>query len=112
MTIDEKLAFSVIQKAKDSGKVVIGANQVTKAVERGQAKLVVNATNVSPVEIIAHFEPLCKEMKVPYLKIGTKEELGSAVGIKKSASSVAIIDAGNASKDLKTLVNQIEEKEE
>ncbi len=109
MEIDEKLVFTIIQKARESGKVVVGANQATKAVERGIAKLVVTATDVNPPEITAHFKPLCKEMKVPYLNLGTKQELGTAAGISKSASAVAIIDAGSASKELTSLLEQIEE---
>lgn len=110
MAIDEKLVFAIIQKAKDSGNVVIGANQTTKAIERGQAKLVVGATDVNPPEIVAHFGPLCKEMKVPYLNIGTKAELGTAASINKGASSLCITDAGSASKELEKLVEQIEEE--
>lgn len=109
MTIDEKLVFSIIQKAKETGKIAIGANQATKGVERGIAKLVVAATDVSPAEIIAHFDPLCKEMKVAYLNLGTKAELGSAAGISKGASTISVEDAGKANKELKTLIDQIEE---
>lgn len=109
MTIDEKLVFSIIQKAKESGKIAIGANQTTKSVERGVAKLVVAATDVSPAEIIAHFNPLCKEMKIAYLNVGTKAELGSAAGISKGASTIAVEDAGKSNKELKTLIDQIEE---
>ena len=111
MTIDEKQVFAIIQKARETGKVVVGVNQTTKAIERGQAKLVISATDVNPPEITAHLKPLCKEMKCAYLNMGNKEELGSVAGIKKGASSIAIIDAGAASKELSTLIGQIEESE-
>ena len=38
--IDEKQAFSIVQKAKETGSIRIGVNEVTKAIERGQAKVV------------------------------------------------------------------------
>ena len=99
-----------MQKAKESGKLRIGANEVTKAVERAQAKLVVVAADVSPAEIVAHFPGLCKEMKIIFVKVGTKAELGSAVGIK-TTTAIAVIDAGSAKKELDALVkDNAEEK--
>lgn len=108
--IDEKQIFSIIQKASESGVIRIGANESTKAVERGQAKLVVTASDVSPAEIVAHFEPLCKEMKVAYASMGSRAELGSAVGIK-STSSVTVIDAGSAKKELEKLSAEMLEED-
>ena len=104
--IDEKQVFSLIQKAKETGKLKIGANEVTKAVERGQAKLVVSATDVSPAEIVAHFEGLCKEMKIVYLSAGSKAELGALVQIK-STTALAITDAGSGKKELDTLSKEV-----
>jgi len=106
--IDEKQVFSIIQKAKETGSFKIGANEVTKAVERGIAKLVVTASDVSPAEIVAHFPGLCKEMKIVFASIGTKAELGAAVGIK-STTAIAVIDAGTAKKELEALKLSLEE---
>ncbi|MFW5704472.1 MAG: L7Ae/L30e/S12e/Gadd45 family ribosomal protein [Nanoarchaeota archaeon] len=100
--IDEKQVFSILQKAKDSGKIRIGANEATKAVERSQAQLIVTATDVSPAEIVAHFPGLCKEMKIAFASVGTKAELGASVGIK-STSAIAVIDAGSGKKELEAL---------
>lgn len=100
--IDEKQAFMIIQKAKDTGSVKIGVNEVTKALERGVAKAVFSANDVSPAEIVAHLGGLSKEMKVVFGSIGTKAELGAAVGIK-ATTAIAIIDAGAAKKDIENL---------
>lgn len=108
--IDEKQIFSVIQKARETGKIRIGANEATKAVERGIAKLVVSATDVSPAEIVAHFPGLCKEMKVLHAGIGSKAELGSLAGIK-STTAIAVIDAGSAAKELESLVKESTKEE-
>lgn len=104
--IDEKQVFSLFQKANETGKIKIGANEVTKAVERGQAKLVVSATDVSPAEIVAHFEGLCKEMKIVYLSAGSKAELGALVQIK-STTALAIVDAGSGKKELDSLTKEV-----
>ena len=103
--IDEKQAFAIVSKAKETGKVKIGANEVTKALERGQVSLVITATDVSPAEIVAHFEGLCNEMSVPYLSGGSKAELGSLVGIK-STTALGVEDAGSAKKELDALVKE------
>lgn len=109
MEIDEKQVFSIIQKAKETGKIKIGVNEVTKAIERGQAKLVANASDVSPAEIVAHLPGLCKEMKAIHAVAGNKAELGSSVGIK-TTTAVAVLDAGSGKKELEALVKELESK--
>jgi len=104
--IDEKQIFMIVQKAKESGSIKIGANEVTKAIERGIAKLVLSATDVSPAEIVAHFSGLCKELKVPYFSLGNKAELGALVGIK-STTSIVVLDAGASKKELDVLSKEI-----
>jgi len=101
--IDEKQVFAIISKAKESGSIKIGVNEVTKAIERGQAKLVISATDVSPAEIVAHLGGLCKEMKSLYSVVGTRAELGASVGIKNT-TAIAVTDAGAAKKDLDALI--------
>ena len=47
-------AYLAVEAARDTGKIHKGANEVTKRVERSQAKLVVMALDISPPEILAH----------------------------------------------------------
>ncbi len=110
MEIDEKQIFSIIQKAKETGSIKIGVNEVTKAIERGLTKLVVSATDVSPSEIVAHFPGLCKEMKSLHTQTGSRAELGATVGIK-TTTAIAIIDAGTAKSELETLIKASNEKD-
>ncbi len=95
--------YSIIEKARKTGKVEKGTNEVTKAIERGTAKLVVYAADVSPKEIIQHIPMLCKEKKVLCKEVDSKQKLGIAVGISVSASSVAVINPGDAEKDIASL---------
>ena len=88
--------YEVVEKAKKTGKIEKGINEVTKAIERSTAKLVVYAKDVSPAEIIQHLPVLCKEKKIVCEEVDSKEKLGIAVGIKVACSAVAIIDAGEA----------------
>ena len=92
--------YSIIEKARKSGKVEKGTNEVTKAIERGTAKLVVYAADVEPKEIIQHIPVLCKEKKILCKEVDSKQKLGIAVGIPVAASSVAVITAGDAEKDI------------
>ena len=89
--------LSAIETARTSGKLKRGINEVTKAVERGIAKIVAVASDASPKELILHLKPLCEEKGVAYHEVGSKEELGVAAGIK-SATAVAIIEEGKEGK--------------
>ncbi len=86
--------YEVVERARDTGKVKKGVNEVTKQVERRQAKLVVMAEDVSPEEILAHMPLLCEDRSVPYLYVPSKEELGAASGLMVSTAAVAITDLG------------------
>ena len=96
-------SYQIIEKAKQTGKIEKGTNEVTKAIERGTAKFVAFATDVEPKEIVAHIPLLCKEKSIPCLEADSKEKLGVAVGIPGPASSVAVIEAGDAEKDIANL---------
>jgi large subunit ribosomal protein L7Ae len=95
--------YSIIEKARKTGKVEKGTNEVTKAIERGTAKFVVYAADVEPKEIVQHIPLLCKEKKILCKEVDNKQKLGIAVGIPVAASSVAVIEAGEAEKDIASL---------
>lgn len=92
--------YQILEKAKRTGKIEKGTNEVTKAIERGTAKLVVYAVDVEPKEIVAHLSILCKEKKIPCMEADSKQKLGIAVGLPIAASSVAIIESGEAESDI------------
>jgi large subunit ribosomal protein L7Ae len=94
--------YNIVEKARKTGKIDKGTNEVTKAIERGVAKMVVYAKDVEPKEIVAHLSVLCKEKKIPCHEVDSKQKLGIAAGIGVGTSSVAIIDAGTAAKEIKT----------
>jgi large subunit ribosomal protein L7Ae len=84
--------YSIVEKARKSGKIDKGINEVTKAVERGTAKQVFIAADVSPKEIVMHLPVLCKEKKIPCEEVDSKQKLGIAVGISVPCSAVAVIE--------------------
>ena len=95
--------YSIVEKARKTGKIEKGTNEVTKAIERETAKLVVYASDVNPKEIIQHIPHLCKEKKIHCVEVDNKQKLGIAAGLPVATSSVAIIEAGDADKDIKNL---------
>jgi large subunit ribosomal protein L7Ae len=101
--------YEAVAKAKDTGKVKRGVNEATKAVERGLAKLVVIAVDVDPPEIVAHLPYLCDERKIPYVYVPSKKRLGEAAGIEVSASSVAVIEPGDAEPLIREIINKVKE---
>lgn len=95
--------YKIIEKAKGTGKIEKGTNEVTKAIERGTAKLIVYATDVEPKEIVAHLPILCKEKNIPCQEADSKQKLGVSAGLPVATSSIAIIDAGEANSEISKL---------
>ena len=88
-------ALQLVQIARETGKVRVGTNEVTKASERAEAKLVVMAEDVDPIEILAHIPMLCEEKRIPYVYVPKKQRLGQSAGLSKSAASVAVVEPGD-----------------
>jgi len=95
--------YIIAEKAKKTGKVDKGANEVTKAVELGVAKLVLYAKDVEPKEIVSHLPVLCSEKGIPCFEVESKQKLGLAVGIGVSTAAIAVINGGEADKDISSL---------
>lgn len=99
-------ALEALDVAKNSGKIKKGINEVTKAMEKNLAKLVLFAKDVNPPEVIMHLDPLAKEKSIPAITVGSKEELGNAAGLKRPTTAVAIVQEGSA----KELIEEIASK--
>jgi large subunit ribosomal protein L7Ae len=99
----------LIQKIKKTGKIRVGANEVTKAIERKTAKIVFIAGDVTPPEIVMHLPILCKEKNIPFSYFESKTELGKAAGIKVGTAAIAITEEGETKKELETLTKKLSE---
>lgn len=100
--------YEAVEKARDSGKTRKGVNEVTKAIERGVAKLVIMAEDVEPEEVLMHIPVLCDEKKIPFSYVPAKAELGKAAGLEVPTSSIAIVEDGGGKK----LIDDISKKTE
>lgn len=101
--------YDTLEAVVNSGKISKGTNETTKSIERGLAKLVIIAEDIEPEEIVMHLPILCKENDVPYTYVPSKQELGAACGVGVSTASVCVTEEGEAKKQLKEIIDKIEE---
>ncbi len=109
--MDKELAnkvFEAIEVAKATGKIKKGTNEATKALERGTAKLVAIANDITPAEVTMHLPLLAKEKGVPCFVVGSKEEVGAAAGVSVGTSSVAVVEEGEAKKLIEEIKKAME----
>ena len=100
-------AYETVKLAKEDGKLRKGANEATKAVERGIAKLLVIAVDVDPPEIVAHLPLLSEDKKITYVYVDSKKKLGEAAGIDVPTSAVAVVDAGKGKPLLEEVLTKV-----
>ncbi len=103
-------AYEALKYALEVRGLKRGTNETTKAVERGQAKLVYIALDVDPPEVVAHLPLLCKERKVPYIFVPSKQELGKRAGLEVAAASVAIVDPGEGAKLVDEIIGYLKKQ--
>ncbi len=100
--------YSIIEDSRTDGKIRKGVNEVTKSLERGEAKLSIVATDVSPSEIIQHLALLAKDKEIMHVEVPSKAELGAAAGLPVATAAVAIANPGEAQKKLNNLLEDIQ----
>ena len=100
--------YSIIENSRTDGKIRKGVNEVTKSLERGEAKLSIVATDVSPSEIIQHLSLLAKDKEIMHVEVPSKVELGAAAGLPVATAAVAIAKPGEAQKKLNNLLEDIQ----
>merc|ERR1711934_889706 len=100
---EAKAAGGKAAAAKKPVCVKMGVNHVTKLVEEKEAKLVVIAHDVDPIEIVMWLPSLCQARGIPYCVVKSKARLGALVG-KKTATCLAVTDVNAEHKaDLEAL---------
>ncbi|MYB30582.1 MAG: 50S ribosomal protein L7ae [Cenarchaeum sp. SB0663_bin_5] len=95
--------YEALRISSSSGKVKKGTNEVTKAIERNTAKMVIIAEDVDPPEVVAHLPILCDEQKIPFAFVPSQQEMGKSLGLETRSAATAIMDSGDA----KHIVDQI-----
>ena len=98
--------YEAIETAKTTGKIKKGTNETTKTIEKGKAKIVVIAKDVTPPEITMHIPLIAEEKNVPCFTVPSKEELGAAAGIQVGTGSIAIVEEGEAKSLIKEIISK------
>lgn len=101
--------LEAVKASVQTGKVKKGTNEVTKAIERKQCKLVVIAEDVEPPEVVAHLPILCDEQEAAYVFVPSKGDLGKALGIDIIAAAAAILDPGESQQIVEQVINSVAE---
>jgi len=102
-------ALEALEVARDTGRVKKGTNETTKAIERGNADLVFVAEDVQPEEIVMHIPELADEKSVPYVFVGSQDDLGHAAGLEVGSAAAAIVDSGDADADVEDIAEKVED---
>lgn len=105
-TAEKKQRLVAAAEAKKNGQKVdtkkpvvlkYGLNHITTLVENKEAKLVVIAHDVDPIELVIFLPQLCRKNNVPFAFVKGKAALGKLVN-KKTATAVALTEVRNEDK--------------
>jgi large subunit ribosomal protein L7Ae len=102
-------ALEALAVARDTGTVKKGTNETTKAVERGNAELILVAEDVQPEEIVMHLPELADERNIPFVFVATQDDLGHAAGLEVGSAAAAITDGGEARDTIDDIAETVEE---
>ena len=107
-----KEVLDILNQAKNFKLIKKGANETTKALNRGVAELVILAADTEPLEIILHLPLLCEDKNVPYVYVSKQSDLGRACGVSRNIISCAILSQNGSPieqqvKEMKDKVEQL-----
>ena len=88
---DMKKADRDVLAALCGHRIVVGAKQLRKALQRGRARRVFLARNADPA-ITEPLEALCLQYCIQYAWVSTMTDLGNACGIEVGAAAAAAVD--------------------
>uniref|UniRef100_A0A7R9YED1 60S ribosomal protein L7a n=1 Tax=Pinguiococcus pyrenoidosus TaxID=172671 RepID=A0A7R9YED1_9STRA len=91
--------LEALARAKEAGQeasspppgpaIKYGLKHVTNLIEDNEAKLVVIASDVDPIELVVWMPALCRKLKIPYCIVKNKSRLGALVH-QKNATCLAL----------------------
>ncbi|XP_003384690.1 PREDICTED: NHP2-like protein 1 [Amphimedon queenslandica] len=82
--------LDLLQQATNYKQIKKGANEATKALNRGIAEFIVMAADTEPLEILLHLPLLCEDKNVPYVFVPSKATLGRACGVSRPVIACAV----------------------
>jgi large subunit ribosomal protein L7A len=88
---DSKIPKCGVLHDIDSRKMIVGAKQLRKALNKGIARCVFLAENADPA-ITEPLEELCRQREIPITWVPSMADLGRACGIEVGAAAAAAVD--------------------
>jgi len=105
----QESALEALEVARDTGTVKKGTNETTKAIERGNASLILVAEDVEPEEIVMHLPELADEKGIAYVFVATQDDIGHAAGLEVGSAAAAIVDSGDADEQVDDIAEKVED---
>ncbi|ROV89630.1 hypothetical protein VSDG_08083 [Cytospora chrysosperma] len=102
--------LDLIQSASHYRQLKKGANEATKALNRGTAEIVVLAADTTPLAILLHIPLLSEDKNTPYVYVPSKVALGRACGVSRAVIAAAI--TSNEASDLMGQIRALKDKVE
>ncbi len=107
----QQTILDLVQTASNYKLVRRGANEVTKALNRGISSVIILSGDANPIEILMHIPLLCEDKNVPYIFVKSRTALGRACGISREVIACTILntDTNNTmKKQIQNLKDAIE----
>ncbi|GFU21981.1 NHP2-like protein 1 homolog [Nephila pilipes] len=98
--------LTIVQQTSHYKQLKKGANEVTKALNRGLAEVVIMAADAKPLEILLHLPLLCEDKNVPYVFVNSKHALGRACNVSRAV--IACCVTSNEGSQLKSQVQGLQ----
>jgi len=100
-----KRVYKVIKKGmKHKTYVRNGLKDVQSRIRKGERGIVVFAGDVTPVDVMCHLPAVCEEKDIPYVYTPSRQDLGTAMGVKRGSLMVMIREH----EDYKDLYDELE----
>ncbi|XP_055345938.1 NHP2-like protein 1 homolog [Paramacrobiotus metropolitanus] len=100
--------MNLCQQSVNYKQLKKGANEATKALNRGIAALIVLAADAQPLEILLHLPLLCEDKNVPYIFVRSKGALGRACGVSRPVIACSIL--ANEGSQLKAQIADLQQQ--
>ncbi|BES87930.1 unnamed protein product [Nesidiocoris tenuis] len=85
-----KKIYKLIKKSAKQPKFWSGLKDVQKRLRLETTGLVIFAGDVLPIDIYSHLPAVCEDRDIPYCYVPSKDDLGTAMGVKRSVICVFI----------------------
>ncbi|KFM60112.1 H/ACA ribonucleoprotein complex subunit 2-like protein, partial [Stegodyphus mimosarum] len=86
-----KKLYKLIKKASEHKTYLRhGLKEVQSCIRKGETGLAVFAGDVTPIEVMCHMPAVCEEKNIPYVFTPSRDDLGLAMGVKRSCLMLLI----------------------